>query len=86
MIINTWIRIGGSTLEENACSAVGERRVDDVRVTGDPADVGDAAEDVVLVVIAEDVLVAECCVQEVAGRAVSDPFWSASTACRIFYE
>ena len=79
----TWIWIFRSALEENACAAVKERRVDDVRVAGDPADVGDASEDVVRVVVAEDVLVAEGRVHEVAGRAVSDAFWGSSAACIV---
>jgi hypothetical protein len=77
----TWIWIFRSALKENACAAVEERRVDDIRVAGDPADVGDASEDVVRVVVAEDVLVAEGRVHEVAGRAVSDAFWGSSAAC-----
>jgi hypothetical protein len=82
----TRIWIFRSALEENARTAVEERRVDDVRVAGDPADVCDASEDVVRVVVAEYVLVAEGRVHEVAGRAVSDAFWGSSAACNCFFK
>jgi hypothetical protein len=45
-------------------------------VPGDPADVGDAAEHVVVVVVPEHVLVGEGGVQEVPGSAVSDALGS----------
>ena len=44
--------------------------MDSSSLTCDPSDVGDASEDVVLVVISEDVLLGESGVDEVAGGGV----------------
>ena len=46
--ISSRVGIVWSALEQDAGSAIGEGAVDHVRVPGDPADVGNAAEDVVL--------------------------------------
>src|SRR5690606_28541414 len=43
------VRIAGHALEHQADGAVSERTVDDVRMTGDPAHVGGAPEDIALV-------------------------------------
>ena len=46
--ISSRVWIIWSALEQDAGSAIDEGAVDDVRVSGDPADVGNAAKDVVL--------------------------------------
>ena len=66
------VGVGGHAFEHQRRRAVGQRAVDDVRVTGDPADVGGAPVDVAVVVV-EDVLVRHGGVQQVAAGTVLDP-------------
>ena len=63
------VRIGRVALIQHAGHAVGQRRVDDVAVSGHPADVGGAPPDVVVMDV-EHVLVRERDVGEVAARGV----------------
>ena len=63
------VRGGGQALEQDAGDAVAERTVDDVAVTRDPADVGRAEVDVVVVQV-EDVLGGVVHVEQVAAGAV----------------
>src|SRR5450759_740813 len=63
------LRVGGQTLEEDAGGAAGQRTVHDVTVAGDPADVGGAEVDVVVVQV-EHVLERVVHVQQVAAGAV----------------
>ena len=76
-------RIIRRALKQDRRSPVDQRPVDDVRMSGDPADVGDASEYVVGVVVGEDVTVREGRVEEVAGRAVSDALRCAGAAGRV---
>lgn len=46
----TWIGVNWRALKEDGGAAVGQRPVDDVAVTRDPADVGHAAKHVAVVV------------------------------------
>ena len=63
------VRVGRHALEHQRGGAVGERSVDDVRMPGDPADVGGTPVDVAVVVV-EDMLVGHGGVQQVAAGAV----------------
>ena len=57
--------------------SIGEGTVDDVRVSGDPTDVGGAPVDVARVVV-EDVFEGGGCVQQIAGCCVQNAFWLTS--------
>ena len=78
--VTTGVRIVWGALEEQTRAAVDERSVDDVSVPGDPADVGDATEYVVSVVVVKNVLVRERAEQKVAGSAVCYSFRSSRAA------
>ena len=65
-------RVVGRALVHDAGRAVGERPVDDVGVAGDPADVGAAPVDVVVLEV-EDELVGGADLGQVAARGVQDP-------------
>ena len=63
------VRPGGHAFEHERGGAVGERSVDDVGVTGDPADIGGAPVDVPLVIV-EYVLVGHRRMEEIPRRTV----------------
>jgi hypothetical protein len=60
---NTWII--WSALEQNGGSPIYKGPIDDIRVTGNPANVCHTAKNVVGVVVVEHVLVGEGCILEV---------------------
>ena len=63
--------IVGNALEHDAGGAVAQRAVDDVAVAGDPADVGGAPVDVVLMIV-EDHLVGHGGIEQVTAGGVHD--------------
>src|SRR4029079_15791757 len=67
-------RIVRHAFEHQRDGAVRERPVDDVAVTGDPADVGGAPVDVAIVII-EHVLVRDRGVDQIAAGGVQHAFW-----------
>ena len=76
-------RVVGRALVEHRRGAVRERAVDDVRVAGDPADVGGAPVDVGVGLQVEDVLVRVRDLREVAAGRVHDALGLPGGARRV---
>src|SRR5262249_47324774 len=68
-----WVRVVRDPREEEGCGAVGERAIDDVAVSGYPADIGGAPVDLAVTVI-EDVLMGHRGVDEIPAGGVKDAF------------
>lgn len=79
------VRVGGGALEDDGWHAEQQRRVHDVRVSGDPADIATAEEDVVVVDV-ERILGRGGRAQQVAGGRVHDAFGLARRSGRVQQE
>ena len=66
-------------LEEHGGRAVAQRPVNDVRVAGDPADVGHAGKNIAVVVV-EDIAVGERGLQQVSRRGMGHALGAAGAA------
>ncbi len=75
-------RIVRHAFEHQRGGAVGERPVDDVAVSGHPADVGGAPVDVAVVIV-EHVLVRHCGVERIAAGGVQHAFGLARRSRRV---
>src|SRR6187399_227624 len=73
--------VRGALVHDNSC-AIRERTIDNVAVTGDPADVGGAPKDI-LIANVKDVFGGAINIHEVAGSSVQNSFRFAGGAARI---
>ena len=80
------VRVVRGTLEHHRRAAVGQRAVDDVRMTGDPAHVGRAPEDVALRIQVEDHRGGGGDRGEISARGVQDSLGFGGRAGRVEQE
>lgn len=77
--VSAEVRVCWRAFKDNSGNTKEQRRIDDIRVASDPADVATAEEDI-RVVNVENVLAGHCCAEQVAGSRVHDTLGLAGRA------